>query len=149
MRPPNPARKRKRLEKDSSSSADEDEAPAVVDYEEALVSACPSSRTYAPPSFWTREVYQELFNQGLCVLPAVPGMGLRYHKAGQQWEAHSPYSQRSVEPKWSPTLRSEKRAIFMCLDVPGIHKVLIFHGKYCAAPRTSGLGDSVLYVVQC
>ena len=119
---PDPASKRKRVGREDGTSDDEggDEEGQIhddVDYDEALVSAVPGGRHWAPASFFERLAYKALFNEGMAVLPPLQGFSLRYHKANRQWHGCSPYSAKDIEPSWGPTVRSERKALLMVLEV--------------------------------
>ena len=118
---PDPAQKRRRVDRDSSSSEQEDDGQAAaIDFDEALVTSIPKTRAWAPPSFWEREAYKLLSQEGLTVLPPLEGYSLRYHKSTCQWHGCSPLTSKSVEPKWGPGLRSERRALLLVLEASGV-----------------------------
>ena len=116
---PDPARQNRKAGDDEVSEAEDDACEEdAVDFDELIVSGdkadgASGARRWTPPSFMEREAYAKLSAEGLTGLPPVTGVGIRYHKSSQQW--HGTFDGKNVEPKWHASLRSERKAILMCL----------------------------------
>lgn len=69
-----------------------------------------------PSEFRKRQAYIELEKEGCVDIPPMTGLGLFYHSSSQQW--HTRFGkdlERNCAPKWSPTLRSERKSILIAL----------------------------------
>ena len=70
------------------------------------------SSHHTPPSFFTREVYSELDQLGLAMVPCGHGSSLSYHSVSGQW--HGRRDGKNYAPTWG-SLRSEKKALLLVL----------------------------------
>ena len=72
-----------------------------------------SSRVKSPASFFQRPAYVSLHDKNLTLLPNLPGAGIFYHNASNQW--HSAWKGGNRAPSWKPGLRTEKEALLLAL----------------------------------
>ena len=74
------------------------------------------TKDYVPSQFKTRDVFVALESEGLTKIPPVSGCGIFFHSSTSQW--HSKFGdggKRNCAPKWSPSLRSEQKALLIAL----------------------------------
>ena len=93
----------------ASEDAENGEADANFD-ESLLVTMLGSS---VPPSFFDRPVFKELSEKGLTKIPDMEHCGLSCHKVSQQW--HARWGSTNFAPTWGETIRSEQKALLLCI----------------------------------
>ena len=71
------------------------------------------SKGKVSPSYFNREVYQDLASKGLADIPNVEHCGLSCHTQSKQW--HARWGVTNFAPMWGDTLRSEQKALVMCI----------------------------------
>lgn len=69
-----------------------------------------------PSKFRDRKAFRELEQEGLTGIPQIQSCGIFFHRSTSQW--HSRYgfhAEINSAPKWSESLRSERRALLIAL----------------------------------
>ena len=70
---------------------------------------------HGPPTFFTREVYCKLNDQGLVSIPPCDGFMLSYHNATSQWHGRCSSLNKNFAPTWG-ALRSEEQALLAVIE---------------------------------
>lgn len=99
------------------STEDDDEIVTPPNASDCVFMVYRQEKVVEPPvEFRSRPAFVELEQQGLTDLPPGGKCALYYHRATSQWHGvFGAEGERNRAPSWSATLRSEQKAILLCL----------------------------------
>lgn len=99
------------------NNVEDDDEIVAPDASDCVFMVYRQEKVVEPPvEFRPRPAFVELQQQGLTDLPPGGKCALYYHRSTSQWHGvFGAEGERNRAPTWSPSLRSEQKALLLCL----------------------------------